>query len=55
MEALGVFGVVVAVIVFVWVILGLLIPFMVWSIMESNKQVLNEIKQLNYALRRNEK
>lgn len=46
MEGLGVVGVILAAIAIVWAILGFLIPFMIWSIMGSCKQIERELQTL---------
>jgi hypothetical protein len=52
MDSLGVFGVVIAAIGIVWAVLGLLIPFMIWSIMESSKANKHQLEQLNRRIAR---
>jgi len=55
MEGLGVFGLILAIIAIVWAVLGFLIPFMIWSIMSSCKQIERELQTLRGEQRRHVK
>jgi hypothetical protein len=54
-EGLGVLGLMLAVIGIVWAILGFLIPFMIWSIMSSCKQIERELQALRGEQQRHAK
>jgi hypothetical protein len=55
MEGLGVVGLLLAIIAIVWAVLGFLIPFMIWSIMSSCKQIERELQALRGEQRRHVK
>ena len=51
MDSLGVFGFIALAVGVVWAVLGFPIPFMIWSIMESNKENGRYLRQIISELR----